>query len=178
MWRVPSNPLNDLRVVSCALSGLLLVPGGAAMAYVHWQVANHSGEDLRAGAWLCLLIAFCAVVSVVSIVGTSTQREAPRLMWLWIGLGAQLVGFFSGLVGSPLVLFLVVPIGAINVLALCSRPSGLSLSGCPQCGYDLAGLRGDRCPECGTCVDVPSRGKAAFQPGSRASTAVGDLNPD
>jgi hypothetical protein len=26
---------------------------------------------------------------------------------------------------------------------------------CPQCGYDLAGLPGETCPECGSAIDAP-----------------------
>ena len=42
--------------------------------------------------------------------------------------------------------------GAVLMFVRCR--SRQSIGGCSKCGYDLQGLRSEKCPECGASIDV------------------------
>jgi len=45
---------------------------------------------------------------------------------------------------------------------------------CPKCGYNLTGLRGDRCPECGTRLTLDQLYAAQRRPGLEETTVPAD----
>jgi hypothetical protein len=79
------------------------------------------------------------------------------LLGCFVELLSREMGYFVGSVFAPLVWLILVTIAWRETFA--ERAARIQASNklgvvCPSCGYNLTGLQGTRCPECGTLYTV------------------------
>ena len=102
------------------------------------------------GGTISGLISFITAV-VMAVMQKQATATPEWLLWGVNQLGTLLQAGFG--------LYLL--FGARGLVKYCLA----SVGGCPECGYDLTGLQGDRCPECGGLIKPSADPRAVAAPG-------------
>jgi len=100
-----------------------------------------------------------SLVECVLVVALALAIPAAFLVAAWHMAGSAYGRSVVQMAGITLA---VVAVGAAVTVAVRMSSSGegrrramMRRGRCPQCGYDLAGLPGETCPECGSAIDAP-----------------------
>ncbi len=122
-----------------AIAGCLLAFDVVALYVLH---SKHAARR-RAALWLYavgLLAACCTHIAIAAVATIKGVIYGTNATFVYEGTDILAMVATSDLVlGCPLALTLV----AVRLRSL--RSAGA----CPACGYDLAGIAAERCPECG-----------------------------
>ena len=127
--------------------GVCIVGGGAWLIGAAMVSPGHNGPVWRSLELSLVCGGLIAVAFAWSRMAKADVRHLRRLVWERDGrCGACGFALDPGATACPACTSPVTP-----------RPPGSPAhEPCPRCGYPLDGIRGDRCPECGTLVP-PSR---------------------
>jgi hypothetical protein len=113
----------------------------------HRQAALSEGQRAafkRPALWVLSLMAFCAGIALITL---SIHRGIPNGMQLPLMVVGQLTASWGPLMG-----LWVFRRTVRQSLRVQLRERGRVL--CISCGYDLEGLKAERCPECGAPVGL------------------------
>ena len=124
----------------------------------YWWLLWRKAVRWHSTRWLYTLGSI-AVAVLLGVIAATLLWHVEDDFALWVGT-----------VVSPLVwLILTTFIWRESAKERSERTSGVATLTCPTCGYNLTGLQGTRCPECGTQFTVD---ELLFQ---RKSTSEADL---
>ena len=106
---------------------------------------------------LLLTFGICNIAFVGFAVVRKGRRHTNAIIWgcgwcaAWFLAGTALAAFYT----DPLTLvFICAPAALTAAALLCARrPQHTPEGTCVHCGYDLAGLSGGVCPECGSPME-------------------------
>lgn len=142
-----ANQIATSRLFRRIAAGVVLLAQGGVVVWLTRRLALHGLNP--SDAWLAMLIGGGYVAaSAALILGSGRKGQVGTLSALagaLLQLPVLLFGLF--LLFNPALFFSAV----VALFALMNTPLTNSRTGvCPSCEYDLAGLDGTRCPECGT----------------------------
>ena len=147
-----ANQNTSSRLLRRIAAGVVVLAQGGV---VRWLARSLASQGLNpSDAWLALLIGGGYVAaSAALILGSGREGRLGGLSALagaLLQLPVLLFGLF--LLFNPALFFSAV----VALFALMNTPPNTRRAGvCPSCEYDLAGLDGARCPECGTPIARP-----------------------
>jgi hypothetical protein len=150
-----------------ALAVVLAAPTLFAVCVVAWHVATlgraqPAGSGGQAGwmAWMALMFyigliaGLCGLLWSISL-GVLLRSVSVALACAGGALFAVGLGVMNPVLGIVATLFWLALVGSLVCVRLADAEDRTGR--CPACGYDLVGLVGDDCPECGVAIPEQSR---------------------